>query len=418
MNLAVISLVLLLAAIVIGFVRNVNVGILSIGFAMILTLLFPDTLSTKDVVSGFSTSLFVQMVGVTYLFAIINGNGTLELLAKKIVNKVPARTIPFVMFLIGMVLSAVGPGSIPCLAIIPVIAIPISISAGINPIMTAIIGDMGAMAGRMSPLTPEAAVVRGLMEEQNLNGNTVPIMICTIVTTLICAALVYIYYRGWKVEKPMQTDEKEVLPKFTWQQMASIAGLLLLAFGVLVLSWNVGLTGFLIGSVLCILGCGKEKKAIAGVPWNVIIMVLGVGILMNVISLSDGVDLLVSALEKVMGEKSAAPVIALLAGIMSFFSSGLGVVFPTLVPICGGLASGIGADGVYLVAMVVIGGTIAGYTPISTTGALIMAGVAQQKDSEERFPQNKMFLELFAVSFINLAVLAVMAMTGVYKFFI
>ena len=44
MNLAVISLVLLLAAIVIGFVRNVNVGILSIGFAMILTLLFPDTL--------------------------------------------------------------------------------------------------------------------------------------------------------------------------------------------------------------------------------------------------------------------------------------------------------------------------------------------------------------------------------------
>ena len=402
----------------IGFVRNVNVGILSIGFAMILTLLFPDTLSTKDVVSGFSTSLFVQMVGVTYLFAIINGNGTLELLAKKIVNKVPARMIPFVMFLIGMVLSAVGPGSIPCLAIIPVIAIPISISAGINPIMTAIIGDMGAMAGRMSPLTPEAAVVRGLMEEQNLNGNTVPIMICTIVTTLICAALVYIYYRGWKVEKPMQTDEKEVLPKFTWQQMASIAGLLLLTFGVLVLSWNVGLTGFLIGSVLCILGCGKEKKAIAGVPWNVIIMVLGVGILMNVISLSGGVDLLVSALEKVMGEKSAAPVIALLAGIMSFFSSGLGVVFPTLVPICGGLASGIGADGVYLVAMVVIGGTIAGYTPISTTGALIMAGVAQQKDSEERFPQNKMFLELFAVSFINLAVLAVMAMTGVYKFFI
>lgn len=418
MNLAVISLILLLAAIVIGFVRNVNVGILSIGFAMILTLLFPDTLSTKDVVSGFSTSLFVQMVGVTYLFAIINGNGTLELLAKKIVNKVPARTIPFVMFLIGMVLSAVGPGSIPCLAIIPVIAIPISISAGINPIMTAIIGDMGAMAGRMSPLTPEAAVVRGLMEEQNLNGNTVPIMICTIVTTLICAALVYIYYRGWKVEKPMQTDEKEVLPKFTWQQMASIAGLLLLAFGVLVLSWNVGLTGFLIGSVLCILGCGKEKKAIAGVPWNVIIMVLGVGILMNVISLSGGVDLLVSALEKVMGEKSAASVTALLAGIMSFFSSGLGVVFPTLVPICGGLASGIGADGVYLVAMVVIGGTIAGYTPISTTGALIMAGVAQQKDSEERFPQNKMFLELFAVSFINLAVLAVMAMTGVYKFFI
>lgn len=418
MNLGLLSLILLLVAIVIGFVRNVNVGILSIGFAMILTLLFKDQIAAADVIGGFGTSLFVQMVGVTYLFAIINGNGTLELLAKKIVNLVPARAIPFVMFIIGMVLSAAGPGSIPCLAIIPVIAIPISVSAGINPIMTSIIGDMGAMAGRMSPLTPEAAVVRGLMEKQNMTGNTVPIMVCTAVTAVVCCVFVYIYYKGWKVDQTVVTDEKEKLPKFTWQQYLSLAGLVVLAFGVLVLSWNVGLTGFLIGSVLCIIGCGDEKKAVKGIPWNVIIMVLGVGMLMNIVSLSGGVDILVSALESVMNIKTANPIMAILAGIMSFFSSGLGVVFPTLVPICGSLASEIGADGIYLVAMVVIGGTIAGYTPISTTGALIMAGVAQQEDSEKRFPQNKLFVELFAVSVINLVVLAVMAVIGVYGLFV
>ena len=418
MNLGLLSLILLLVAIVIGFVRNVNVGILSIGFAMILTLLFKDQIAAADVIGGFGTSLFVQMVGVTYLFAIINGNGTLELLAKKIVNLVPARVIPFVMFIIGMVLSAAGPGSIPCLAIIPVIAIPISVSAGINPIMTSIIGDMGAMAGRMSPLTPEAAVVRGLMEKQNMTGNTVPIMVCTAVTAVVCCVFVYIYYKGWKVNQTVVTGEKEKLPKFTWQQYLSLAGLVVLAFGVLVLSWNVGLTGFLIGSVLCIIGCGDEKKAVKGIPWNVIIMVLGVGMLMNIVSLSGGVDILVSALESVMNIKTANPIMAILAGIMSFFSSGLGVVFPTLVPICGSLASGIGADGIYLVAMVVIGGTIAGYTPISTTGALIMAGVAQQEDSEKRFPQNKLFVELFAVSVINLVVLAVMAAIGVYGLFV
>lgn len=418
MNLGLLSLILLLVAIVIGFVRNVNVGILSIGFAMILTLLFKDQIAAADVIGGFGTSLFVQMVGVTYLFAIINGNGTLELLAKKIVNLVPARAIPFVMFIIGMVLSAAGPGSIPCLAIIPVIAIPISVSAGINPIMTSIIGDMGAMAGRMSPLTPEAAVVRGLMEKQNMTGNTVPIMVCTAVTAVVCCVFVYIYYKGWKVDQTVVTGEKEKLSKFTWQQYLSLAGLVVLAFGVLVLSWNVGLTGFLIGSVLCIIGCGDEKKAVKGIPWNVIIMVLGVGMLMNIVSLSGGVDILVSALESVMNIKTANPIMAILAGIMSFFSSGLGVVFPTLVPICGSLASGIGADGIYLVVMVVIGGTIAGYTPISTTGALIMAGVAQQEDSEKRFPQNKLFVELFAVSVINLVVLAVMAAIGVYGLFV
>lgn len=418
MNLGLLSLILLLVAIIIGFVRNVNVGILSIGFAMVLTLLFKDQIAAADVIGGFGTSLFIQMVGVTYLFAIINENGTLELLAKKIVNLVPAHAIPFVMFIIGMVLSAAGPGSIPCLAIIPVIAIPISVSAGINPIMTSIIGDMGAMAGRMSPLTPEAAVVRGLMEKQGMDGNTVPIMVCTAVTSVVCCVFVYIYYKGWKVDKTAVTGEKEVLSKFTVQQYLSLAGLLVLAFGVLVLSWNVGLTGFLIGSVLCIFGCGEEKKAVKEIPWNVIIMVLGVGMLMNIVSLSGGVDILVSALQSVMNIKTANPIMAILSGLMSFFSSGLGVVFPTLVPICGSLASGIGADGVYLVAMVVIGGTIAGYTPISTTGALIMAGVAQQEDAEKLFPQNKLFVELFAVSIINLIVLAVMAAFGVYGLFV
>lgn len=418
MNLGLLSLILLLAAIVIGFVRNVNVGILSIGFAMILTLVFSDQITAKEVVSGFGTSLFIQMVGVTYLFAIINGNGTLELLAKKIVNLVPAHAIPFVMFVIGMALSAAGPGSIPCLAIIPVIAIPISVSAGINPIMTSIIGDMGAMAGRMSPLTPEAAVVRDLMEAQGLRADTIPIMVCTAVTAVICCIFVYIYCKGWKVDQVIASGEKEKLPKFTWHQYLSIAGLAILAFGVLVLSWNVGLTGFLVGSILCIFGCGDEKQAVRGIPWNVIIMVLGVGMLMNIVSLSGGVDILVSALESVMNLRTANPIMAILAGVMSFFSSGLGVVFPTLVPICGSLASNIGADGVYLVAMVVIGGTIAGYTPISTTGALIMAGVAQQEDAEKRFPQNRLFIELFAVSAINLVVLAVMAATGIYGLFV
>lgn len=41
MNLGFLSLILLLAAIILGFLRNANVGIMCIGFAMILTLLFP-----------------------------------------------------------------------------------------------------------------------------------------------------------------------------------------------------------------------------------------------------------------------------------------------------------------------------------------------------------------------------------------
>lgn len=169
------------------------------------------------------------------------------------------------------------------------------------------------------------------------------------------------------------------------------------------------------GSVLIALGCGNEKAALRVVPWNVILMVLGVGILMNIISISGGIDILVGAMEKIMGAKTASPIMALVAGVMSFFSSGLGVVFPTLVPTASGLATGLGADALELVAVIVIGGTVSGFTPISTTGALIMAGVAQQENAEERFPQNRMFVELFAVSFLALAVLGIMAFLGFYR---
>ena len=417
MNLGAVSLILLLAAIVIGFWRKANVGILCIGFSMILMIAYG--LDSKEVIAGFSSSLFIQMVGITYLFSIINGNGTLELLAKKMVALVGKKRhlIPFVMYALGFIICAVGPGAIPSLAIVPVIAIPVAISAGVNPIMTAVIGDLGVMSGRMSPLTPESAVVRELMEAQGMKGNTIPIMIGMIITALVVAALVYVYYKGWKVDENVSVSE-EKLAKFNTRQWLSLAGLLVLAIGALFFSWNVGLTGFLVGTVLVVLGDAQEKKAIAGIPWNVILMVMGVGILMNVISISGGIDIMVAGLEKVMGPHTAAMVMAIAAGIMSFFSSGLGVVFPTLIPTASGLASGLGVSAVQLVTVIVIGGTVSGFTPISTTGALIMAGVAQQENADERFPQNRLFIELFAVSFIALGVLAIFALLGIYGIYV
>lgn len=235
MNLGLVSLLLLIAAIIIGFVRNCNVGILCTAFAMILGIIYG--VNVKDILAGFSSSLFIQMVGITYLFAIINGNGTLELLARKMVGLVGKKKhlIPFVMYILGFLICAVGPGAIPSLAIVPVIAIPVAVSAGVNPIMTAIIGDLGVMSGRMSPLTPEAAVVRELMEEQGMKGNTIPIMIGMIITALVVMVLVYIYYKGWKISETGMVQE-EKLPKFNAKQWLSILGLLVLAVGALFFS--------------------------------------------------------------------------------------------------------------------------------------------------------------------------------------
>ena len=59
MNLGLISLIALLAAIVIGFVRKANVGILCIGFSMILGLVYG--IKAGDIIKGFSSSLCMQM---------------------------------------------------------------------------------------------------------------------------------------------------------------------------------------------------------------------------------------------------------------------------------------------------------------------------------------------------------------------
>ena len=140
------------------------------------------------------------------------------------------------------------------------------------------------------------------------------------------------------------------------------------------------------GSLLIIFGCGDEKKAVQMVPWNVIIMVLGVGILMNVISLSGGIDIMVAALEHVMSKRTAAMIMGITSGFMSFFSSGLGVVFPTLIPTASGLASTLGADAIELVSVIVIGWNDRRIYSDFHNRRAHHAGVSQQENAEERFP--------------------------------
>src|SRR5699024_4173636 len=104
MNLEIASLVALFLAIVLGFLRKSNVGIISIGFAMVIGLIYK--VDPKEIMDGFSSSLFLQMVGITFLFSIINENGTLAIFANAAVKLVGKKKflIPVVMFVIGFIL--------------------------------------------------------------------------------------------------------------------------------------------------------------------------------------------------------------------------------------------------------------------------------------------------------------------------
>ena len=400
MNMAIASLIALALAIVLGFVRKLNVGIVAIALAYIIGIAYG--LSAKDITGGFSSSMAMTMIGVMYLFAIVSKHGTLELLAKKITGLARGnRYLLYVaIYVIGIILSGVGPGAIPTLAIIPVLAIPVALKAGMNPILLSLIGQMGAQCVRMSPITPEAVVVRDLMVEQGLDGNTLPAM-----------------WSLWATDKPLESVELEEASHFSPKQILTLIGLLAMIACVVVFGFDVGLTSLVIGTILLVCGCADEKVVIKSIPWNTILMVLGVGVLMNIVSLSGGVELLAGSISMVSSASTISPMMCLVASVMSFFASGLGVVFPTLVPTVGSIAAEFGGviSPIELMASVVIGGTVAGFTPISTAGALIQAGVSQFPEVENKYSQNKMFVELFMIAFLCTFISVAMAALGVYR---
>ena len=392
--LSYVSLITLIIAIVLGFLKKTNVGIIAITMAFFLGKYFG--IKDKDIIKGFSSSLFLTMTGVSYLFGLLSANNTLENLSAKIVSITGKNKIllPIIMFLLGALLCAVGPGAIPTLAIMPIIAVPIAVVAGYNPVMLAIIAQCGVMGARMSPLTPEAAVVIELMTNQGLDGKMLPIFLSHIVTGFLISVFAFIYYKGWRIEKNLEVNTNNEI-KFNKEQILSLLGLAIMIISVIMFKVNVGLMAFAVGTILVLLGAGDEKKAISKIPWNVILLVLGVGVLMNIVSLSGGITLMAEGMTKIMTAKTAPSIMAVSASVMSFFSSGLGVVFPTLIPTSSIIADNLGISyyAKELVTMVTVGGTFTGISPISTTGALIMSAVISDEQVKDKFPQNKLFLE-------------------------
>lgn len=419
MSMAVVSLLLLIGAIALGFFRKVNVGLISIAAALILGHMIG--MKDNDIIKGFNSSLFITLMGVTFLFSILNTNGTIEIMAKKIVMLAGKQNwlIPIAVYLVGLVLTTIGPGAIPMLAIMPAFAIPIAIARGYNPIMLALIADFGVFSGRMSTITPEGILVRDLLAKGGITaGLDLPLYCNQVITGIICAIIAFIYYKGYKVRHSDVTEDSRDL-RFSKKQLLSLTGLLVMVVLVVGFKYNVGLISFSIGSLLLCFRVADEGKSIKGIPWGVLIMVSGVGTLMELVIKTKGIDLLSNSLAAIMNSYTATAIMGITAGVMSWFSSGLGVVFPTLIPTVASVAQLIGTsvDPRELGSLVVIGGTFTGVSPFSTTGALIVA-TAMTEEGGDKEKENHLFIELLIWSVITLVVLGILALLGVYKLFL
>ncbi len=117
-------LALVVALFVIGTLLPINMGALAYVAAWLVGMYALD-LDEKTILAGVSGDLILTLIGVTYLFAIAKNNGTVDLIVRSAVKAVGGRValIPWVMFLVTALITAIGAASPAACAIIGPIAL-------------------------------------------------------------------------------------------------------------------------------------------------------------------------------------------------------------------------------------------------------------------------------------------------------
>ena len=286
-----------------------------------------------------------------------------------------------------------------------------------SPILMGSMAILGAVGGTASPIALSGIIVTDLTEEMGMSGVAFPVFLGVSVANLMCAVILYIVFKGYKM-KSEDTIAKEDLPKFNRSQIICIIALLVMVVAVVVFRYDVGLVSFALAFVLLFFGVVNEKAALKLIPWSVLLLITGVSILMAVTKELGGITLLSDLLASMMNRITAGPIIALTSGLMSWFSSANGVVLPTLIPTVQDIVANVGGNvtAVELIMAIVGGATVAGISPLSTGGSLILASYAQETDVTDK-EQQSVFAKLFGVSFGAVMVVVIFALVGGFKLF-
>lgn len=414
-----VSLLVLCATIVIAFAFKLNTGIVALAASLILSLVTgtPEKLLT----SSFDGKLFLTLLGVMYLFSIAQENKTLELLAKKVfaLCKGNRKILPIVIFLFAAVISAVGPGLISVTALVSVLLVALAKEMQTPPIRLIPFGMMGAFAGGLSPITPSGIVGITKAAEHGITGVEASMPWMMALTCVIYAIILYFFVAKWHKEKKaaVSADGSRLsapTPAFTPKQIITLIGIVAVAVVSSVFSLNVGLVAFAVAVILTLCKVADEGAALKKVPWGTLIMITGVGILINLVTELGGIKLLSDGLLSLSNSITVAPITALVSGIMSWFSSASGVVMPTMIKTVPNMTQAFpGANAVELVNCISIGANMAAISPLSSCGGLMLAAYTASGDISLK-DRNKMFLQLFLLSAGAVALTAVCALIGIY----
>lgn len=305
MSVPVISLLALIFIIVISCIMPLNIGAMSLGLALVVGH-YIGGLKVADILKSYPTNILIMLAGTTYLFALAQVNGTLDKIVKYTLKGVKgnAAILPIVFFFLAFALSSMGPGQITIAALMAPMAMLLAERAGINPLLMAIVVGNGGQAGAMSPIAPAGVVAAGLTQKMGLTGVSGILWMNQLLGHLIVSIFAYIIYGGLKLWRnkgageQQGTIELDVEP-FNRNQLITLVAILVFIIGALFFKMDVGLGGFLIGTILALFKIADEGKAIKQMPWGTILFVTGVTVLVDLMSKIGGMDLFASIIAQV-----------------------------------------------------------------------------------------------------------------------
>ncbi len=408
MDLPVLSIIAFGIAILISCVSEINVGVLGISFAFIIGV-GVGGMRVADVISGFPTSLFIVLSGATLLFGLASANGTLDKIAKQAVKLARGNVgiIPIIFLFLSAGLASIGAGNIPTTALLAPIAMAVGGRVGISPFLIAIVVCCGANAGALSPIAPTGVIANGILERIGISGQAWPVFFNNFVAESFVGLAGYLLLGGYKLfsreVKPSPLVGNALLGDegpFTWNQKLTIVVIGVLLVAVSAFRVDVGMGAFIAASILTFCRASDEEAAIKAMPWNVILMVSGVTVLISILEKNGGMDLFTSILARFSTQTSVTGVIGFVTGIISVYSSSSGVVLPAFLPTIPGLITKIGGgDPMAIASSINVGAHLVDVSPLSTLGALCIANAPPTADRKSLF--NKLMMWGLSMSVIG-----------------
>jgi di/tricarboxylate transporter len=446
MSAPVLSIIILAAMFLLATVLPLNMGALAFVGAFLLGSLVLG-MSTSDILANFPGGLFLTIVGVTYLFAIAQNNGTIDLLVRGAVKLVGNRValIPWVMFAITALITAVGALSPAAVAIIAPIALSFAGKYKISPLLMGMMVIHGAQAGGFSPIAVYGVTVNGIIAKTDLAFSPTALFLSSLLFNFFISVVLFVVLGGRTllssrvssfVEKaaearmavsvgarsgdgsykasgsgaygsrdaagdggaatgtgaatqttsgttqtPATQARAERLP-----QLVTIAGLVALAVIALGFKVDIGFVSITIALVLALVSPKAQKGAINKISWSTVLLICGMLTFVGVLEEAGTIKFVSSGVAGMGMPLLAALLICYIGAVVSAFASStaiLAALIPLAVPF---LSSGdIGAVGV--ICALAVAATIVDVSPFSTNGALVLANAPEDVDKDKFYKQ-------------------------------